>query len=485
MNNSNKALKAGFWYTVSNFLVKGIAFISMPFFTRLMTQNDIGIFSNIISWFNVLAIITTFEIYSSINIARFDYKKDLDSYISSSLFLSTLITAIFYILFLIFNGLVTKFLMIDFNTLNVMFIYLLVYPAVQMFQTRKQILYDYKSIMIVSLLSAFLSTLCSLVLVIILQDKLFGRVYGYFIPLIVISIVVYVYLLKQGKINSKKAVSRKYWKYAIVISFPLIWHLLAGYLLNAADKIMITKLISPSANALYSVSYSIAALVSILWMSLNNAWSPWAYEKMEGKDYRSLKNCSKPYTILFLTIVCGVMLFGPELLLIMGGSKYAEAVYVLPPVMVGYVFQFVYSLYVNIEFYHKKQRNIAIGTIITCIINIVLNFIFIPAFGYIAAAYTTLASYIVSFFIHYFLVRRLKCSHWYDSFFFAKILSLSLVLVCIFNLLYLFDIIRYMIIVLFAIAFIVFFIMKHNQIISLIKHRDVSSILQKFEKEAK
>ena len=62
-HDNKKALKAGFWYTFSNFLIKGIAFLTMPIFTRIMSKYDIGVFSNIISWFNILAIITTFLKY--------------------------------------------------------------------------------------------------------------------------------------------------------------------------------------------------------------------------------------------------------------------------------------------------------------------------------------------------------------------------------------------------------------------------------------
>ena len=77
----------------------------------------------------------------------------------------------------------------NFETMNLIFIYLLVYPAVQMFQTRKQIIYDYKPIIVVSLSSALISTLASLFMVFLCSNKLMGRIYGYFIPLIVISIV--------------------------------------------------------------------------------------------------------------------------------------------------------------------------------------------------------------------------------------------------------------------------------------------------------
>ena len=400
MTNDKKAFKAGFWYTVCNFLVKGLSFLTMPIFTRIMSSNEIGMFSNITSWFSILAIITTFEIYSSISIARFDFKDDLDSYISSSLLLGTIITLIFYIIVLLFNNFFQELFMVDFLTLNLMFIYLLFYPSIQMYQMKYRILYSYKHTIIVSLLNAFLSTGFSIVLVLTMKNKLFGRTLGYFIPLIVIAVVIYIILLKGGKF-----ISKKYWRYALSISFPLIWHLLAGHVLSSSDRIMITRLISADANALYSVSYTISMAVSILWTSMNNAWSPWAYEQMEQKEYNNLYYSSKPYTLFFLFVVFTFMLLTPELLLIMGGNYYLQAKYVMPPVMVGYIFQFVYSLYVNIEFYHKKQKSIAIGTIIAAIINITLNFIFIPKFGYIAAAYTTLIGYMTLFIIHFIRVR--------------------------------------------------------------------------------
>ena len=468
----NSALKAGVWYTISNFFVKGIAFFSMPIFTRLMTSHDIGVFSNIVSWFHVLAIITTFEIYSSVSIARFDYKEDLDTYISSNLFLGTIITLFFYILALILHVFVEDFLMIDFATLNIIFIYLLVYPSVQMYQIRKQIGYEYKPIIVVSLLSAVLSTGISVLLVILMQNQLMGRIIGYFVPLIIISFVVYIMLLKKGK-----RISKKYWKYALMVSFPLIWHLLAGYLLSSSDKIMITKIISPEANALYSVSYTISTIANILWMSMNSAWSPWAYERMDKKDYKSLKENSKPYLLFFVVVVISMLLLTPEILLIMGGKEYMEAKYVMPPVMIGYIFQFVYSFYVNIEFYHKKQKNIAIGTIVAAIINIILNAIFIPMFGYIAAAYTTLIGYISLFTIHYLFVRKLKCTSWYDTKFFAFVLGLSLLSIFIFNFLYSFDIIRYIVFGLLALTFLVFMIRKRKLIIKAVKQKSLKSLI--------
>ena len=149
------------------------------------------------------------------------------------------------------------------------------------------------------------------------------------------------------------------------------------------------------------------------------------------------------------------MLVAPELLLIMGGKEYLETKYLIPPVMVGYVFQFVYSLYVNIEFYHKKQKNIAFGTMIACVINIILNYLLIPKFGYIAAAYTTLIGYISLYVIHYIFVKKLGCTYWYDN---------------------RFNIIRYCIVGLIAIGFIIFFVRKRDKLKTAFENKSLKGI---------
>ena len=59
-----------------------------------------------------------------------------------------------------------------------------------------------------------------------------------------------------------------------------------------------------------------------------------------------------------------------------------------------------YNCYSYVEFYHKKNKTIAIATCVAAAINIITNFIFIPKFGYIAAAYKTILGYLVLSILH-------------------------------------------------------------------------------------
>ena len=153
---------------------------------------------------------------------------------------------------------------------------------------------------------------------------------------------------------------------------------------------MITNMCGNESNALYSLAYNIAMIVNIIWGAMNNAYSPWLGEKLNSKEYKEIYKTQYIYIGIYAIIIIGAMLVGPELLLIFGGKSYLEAINFNPPVVLGCFFIAIYTLYVNIEIYEKKTIGMACATVIAAFFNLVTNAYFIPKFGYIAAAYTTL-----------------------------------------------------------------------------------------------
>ena len=93
---SNIVIKSGFWYTVSNFFLKGIAFITIPIFSRMLTTEEFGYYNNFTAWLAVLTIIGTLSLSTSLIRGRFDFKDDLDSFISSNLILGSICTIVLY-----------------------------------------------------------------------------------------------------------------------------------------------------------------------------------------------------------------------------------------------------------------------------------------------------------------------------------------------------------------------------------------------------
>ena len=117
---------------------------------------------------------------------------------------------------------------------------------------------------------------------------------------------------------------------------------------------------------------------------------------------------AKDYIHLMTYAMSCLLLVAPEVVKILANKNYWEGISIIPPVVLANYVIFAYSLYVNIEHYYKKTPYITINTIIAAVSNIILNFIFIPKFGYVAAAYTTLASYVISFALHSRYAKKLE-----------------------------------------------------------------------------
>lgn len=77
-------------------------------------------------------------------------------------------------------------------------------------------------------------------------------------------------------------------------------------------------------------------------------------------------------------------------------------------------YSFLYTLPSSIEYYYKKTVLIAIGTLGAAAVNIALNAYFIPRFGYIAAAYTTVVCYLLYYAIHVFFAWKVHGGILYD-----------------------------------------------------------------------
>lgn len=73
-----------------------------------------------------------------------------------------------------------------------------------------------------------------------------------------------------------------------------------------------------------------------------------------------------------------------------------------------------YTMHVNIEQYKKKTVGMAIASISAAGLNYLLNLLFIPKYGYIAAAYTTLISFLWLMLLHIFLVYRIGYGEVYE-----------------------------------------------------------------------
>lgn len=447
---STSFAKIGIIYTLSNFIIKGMAFLTTPIFTRLMNQSEYGEFSSIASWANIISIIVTLSLYSSISRAKYDYNECINEYMSSITALGSLVTIFFWIFIeLNINTFVRIFEMKPIYIRSIM-LYSVFSPAVQTLIAKYRMYNEYKKVVILTWVSLLSSTFASLILTYCMEDKLQGRVLGTYVVVAVVDIVFWLLILIQGK-----KFSLKMCYYACAMSLPLLIHELSGVLLNSSDRIIIKQLCGAKDVALYSIAYTIAMIITVLLSSLNQAWVPWFFDKLDQKKLSEIKDVANKYTLLFSLGCIGLMLVGPELIMIFGGKDYISAKYVIPPVCLAVEMQFIYTLYVNIEFFLKKTMYISVATALATAINIILNYLLIPHGGYVVAAYTTVAGYLAALIFHSYVCHKTEYKHLFDE---KRILKYMLFcIISMFSVLFLYHLnyIRYMILTVLTIIFII------------------------------
>ena len=79
--SKNKLLSSSLAYTIGNLLIQGLSFITLPIYTRVMTQEDYGNYNLYTSWVSIFTIFIGLQISGSFSIAKIKYEQDPNKYL--------------------------------------------------------------------------------------------------------------------------------------------------------------------------------------------------------------------------------------------------------------------------------------------------------------------------------------------------------------------------------------------------------------------
>lgn len=396
--NEKKAIKSASWYVISSLLIKALSFITAPIFTHILLPSEYGSVSNFFAWEAIIAVFVGLGIDYSVGRAKLDYEEHFNSYLSSIQMLCIFAVIIIYGVLAVFKNQFSSFSGITHNLIIILVLYSLTKTFIAFFQSKLRFEYKYKGNIIIAFYSIIATTALSLILLccIKLEDKGLARIYGLSIPTICLGSVCFFIILQKGK----KCFDIKIWKYALAFSLPMIPHALSMIILEQTDRIMIVKYIDLEAAGLYSFAYTFAMILSVVTNSIMNGWQPWFFENLNNNNVEPINKSVKILGTLLLFFLAAYLCVIPEFMKIMGRREFWIAKYATIPVIAGCAFQFLYNLFVQLELFNKKTGIIALGSVSAAVINLILNFIFIPKFGYMAAGYTTMASYFLLMIYH-------------------------------------------------------------------------------------
>lgn len=400
---ANKTVTAGLGYTIGNYLVKCINFLTVPLFTRLLSTYDYGYFNTYLAYESILFLLCGLGLHASVKKAMYSYEEEFDTYNSSIILLSLLNLSVLIIIVFLFSEYLEKRLSLSTPLLFVLLFHSFGSYLLLFYNEYLSLHYQFKKYIIVSCINAVLNVTLSVLLILLIfpSERTTGRILGTAIPVWIIGFFILVYYFRR----SAPRVNINYWKHALKFSLPIIPHGLSQLVLNQADRVMISQMVGVAEAGVYSFAYTIYTIVMVTSTSFNNVWTTWFYGKLKEESYDDIKKRSSEYTEAFAFFVVSILFSSFDIIKIIAERSYWSSIYCVIPIVISGFFWFIYTLQVSVEYYFEKTNVIAIGSVLVAILNIVLNYLFIPMYGYIAAAYTTLVSYIVYAVVHALIAR--------------------------------------------------------------------------------
>ena len=385
-------------YVFAQFLTMGLAFLTMPIFTRLMTPDEYGVMSVFISFEGIIAIIFGLGIRGAVSRYYYEDKDDFWGYLSSNIWFIFIVSLGLTFLALLFRNQLQSFLNIPLGMIYIAFGIAIPQAMFQLYQSYLQAAKKSKKVSSLNVVKALLVT--GLAIAIMLQmdnEKFYAKAIGQGVGALTLFFVTIVYLKNYLKFSIK----REHLSYSLVFGLPIVLHLLSQNLLNTFDQIIINQLVGKHQTGIYSVAYKIGMVQSIISMGILKAWTPIFYDKLNKDKHDDINSLAKKYAYIVMLVAVFLIFFAKEIMVILADESYHEALGIIPIIIVSYFFFFLYTMYVNYAFYEKKTKNIAFITIVAGALNVSLNYLLIPKFGYSAAAWTTLISYVALFVLHY------------------------------------------------------------------------------------
>ncbi|MDY6368124.1 MAG: oligosaccharide flippase family protein, partial [Clostridia bacterium] len=385
-------VKASFWYVVCSVIQKGMSIITIPIFTRIMSQAEYGQVSVYTAWLGLFSIILTLNLpFGSFQTAMIKYEQKRDDYIASVEGVILMLSAVFLAVYLPFTGTFNSLLNMSTPVVLVMVFEIAASSFTQCWMGKQKFEYKYKSVIAITLIIAVLSQGFALTAVFLFKDKGTAKIMANALIVVIFGLAIGGYFL----VKSKKLFNKEFWKFALGFNIPLLAYYLSQVVFNQSDKIMIEKICGEGDAGVYDIAYKLGTILTFVVTAITSSYMPWFYRKLKNKKEIEDRTVSLVLSailalLLFLVIACA-----PEAVYILGGNDYSAAAWAVPPVAASTLLLFYADIFDRVFFFFENKVYLTVAAVAAGGVNIGLNFIFIPMYGFVAAAYTTLASYLI------------------------------------------------------------------------------------------
>jgi O-antigen/teichoic acid export membrane protein len=413
MGERKAFIKDTFVYGLGNGLKKFIGLFLLPFYTRALTVGEFGMLETLGTAAALLGGFLSLGLDSACGYYYFKASDRQKADVLSTTFYLRLLSFLIIVPLLFFQKSLSNLIFGDPKHSFLIVLLLLLVPVNLMMSEQSHLFRYFRQpwrYNIITILKSLANITIGITLVIVLKQGVEGAMWAR------IGSSFLVVVLAFGVFNFRKYSFRFSWSWArqlLKYGFPLIWAGIAAWIYNSSDRFFLLHYHNLHEVGLYSIGAIFSQPVLLINMAVQMSFSALFF-----KLYHQEENPGKPSTrkmaidIYNLYLAGSVVLattlsvFSDVLIPFVATPDYADGARVVPLLVFSYIAaQSFQTMGPGISL-SEKTWHFAWITGLTALLNIGLNFLFVPEVGFIGAGIATLISFVVYWVLKVYVASR-------------------------------------------------------------------------------
>ncbi|MDB5231324.1 MAG: polysaccharide biosynthesis protein [Chitinophagaceae bacterium] len=403
------------WYGVSSIAARFISYALTPYITAVVSPQDYGRIGIAYAFISLMNIFFTYGMETGY--FRFVQRQERLNSVNDTATTSLVVTSVilFFVLWMGSNGIANVLSLQDFPSIVKYCVVIIALDAIttipfaRLRQEGRPKLFAFirvTGIFINIGLTIFFLTYCRKAVAADSQSWL-NKIYDpHANPVIYILIANIAQAAFAVLVLSPKLIPKKWkfdwglWREMMIYALPMLIAGLGGMINETFDRIMLARWLPGSHDhvveqvGIYNACYKLSILISLFIQAFRMGAEPFFFKQAEGKNAQyTYARVMKFFVITICLMFLVVSLYIPLWKHFIQNKKEWEGLRVVPILLFANMFL---GIYYNLSVWYKVTSRTKAGawiTVIGALITIVINFFFIPYFGYMACAWATFLCY--------------------------------------------------------------------------------------------
>jgi O-antigen/teichoic acid export membrane protein len=410
---SNPVIRGSIVYTGASVLNAAIPFLLLPILTEYLTPSEYGVVATFMACNAILLLLIGWEQTNFISVSFFQ-ASSMRAITTSVVSISFAVFLISFTSLILFSGFFAQIIDLEPKWIvlasGVAFLQVLSQVNLTIWQLEKQpIKYG-----VFQVGNSLLNYVVSIILVAGFSMDDEGRIIGITAAALIFGTVNIIILWRKGllRFSWHKDVVVRSLKY----STPLLPHGTASWINTSLDRILINAMIGSSATGVFSISYQIASIITMISSSFNKAFIPFIFKTLSENSAEGKMRLVKYTYVYYLALtVFSVLLWllSPIIINLIVDDNYKDVDKYIFWLVVGFLADGLYCGVVNFIFYSQKTVYVSAITFTSCLVHFILSYTLLPTYGPIAAAYATAISYSLAFVLSWLIGMKVYPMPWF------------------------------------------------------------------------